>query len=71
MAQSAERKKVSIRLVSGKQKQLDSAVALIREHYGATLAVWHELTDEQRAEVLAHSPLLAKLVELLRPTYGG
>ncbi len=59
------KKKVSIKLTPGKQKQL-----LIREHYGATLAVWHELTDEQRVEVLAHSPLLAKLVELLRPIYG-
>jgi len=69
MERSAKRS-VSVRLTPGKQKQLDGAVALIREHYGATLAAWHELTDEQRAEVLAHSPLLAKLVELLRPVYG-
>jgi len=70
MAQSAK-KKYSVLLTPGKQKQLDGALTLIRDHYGATLAAWHELTDEQRAEVLAHSPLLAKLVELLRPTYGG
>ncbi len=65
------KRSVSVRLTPGKQKQLDGALTLIREHYGDTLAAWHELTDEQRAEVLAHSPLLAKLVELLRPTYGG
>lgn len=70
MERSAKRS-VSVRLTPGKQKQLDSAVTLIREHYGATLAAWHELTDERRAEVLAHSPLLAKLAELLRPIYGS
>lgn len=69
--EQSTKKKVSIKPTPGKQKQLDSAVTLIRDHYGATLAVWRELTDEQRAEVLAHSPLLAKLVELLRPIYGS
>lgn len=75
MAQSAEVEAVvtaaSIKTTSGKQKQLDGALETISEHYSATLAVWGKLTAEQRAELLAHSPLLASLVELLRPIYGS
>lgn len=53
----------SIKVTPGKAKQLESAVKLIREHYGAVLAVWRELPDEQRRRLLEHSPMLARLLD--------
>ncbi len=58
---------VSCKLTPGKAKQLESAVALLAEHYAPVLGAWASLTLEQRAQALAHSPLLARLVEMVRP----
>lgn len=57
----------TMKLTPGKQKQIDSAIVLLQEHYGAVLAVWGQLTAEQREAALAHSPLLAKLMALILP----
>ncbi len=58
---------VSCKLTPGKARQLENAVALLTEHYAPVLAVWPSLTAEQRAQALAHSPMLARLVEMARP----
>ena len=67
----ASKKRVTIKLTPGKQKQVERAVALLVEHYGAALAVWGELTSEQREAVLAHSPLLDRLWGMLERMHHG
>lgn len=56
-------KTVSIKVPPGQAKKLTDAVALVRSHYGPVLVVWRELTEAQRQQVLAHSPVLAKLMD--------
>ena len=56
----------TIKLTSGKQKQIRSALGLLCQHYSEILLVWGQLTLRQREEVLAHSPLLAELISLFR-----
>ena len=53
----------SIKLTSGKQKQkqVKSALELLSETYGDLLQNWGSLTEEQRQEVLEHSPCLNEL----------
>lgn len=68
MAPSSEQKgRKSIRLTPGKQKQLLRALDALEEHYHDLAKVWTDLTPEQREQVLAHSPVLARWVELARP----
>ena len=45
-------------------------MADLKAHYGDVLAAWGGLTDEQQADVLAHSPLLAELKALTEPLRG-
>lgn len=66
MARSSKRT-VSCKMTPSKAKQLESAIALLAEYYAPVLAAWPDLTPEQRAQVLAHSPILARLVEIVRP----
>ncbi len=58
---------VSCKLTPGKAKQVQSALDLLAQHYAPVLAAWGSLTPEQRAQALAHSPVLARLVEMVRP----
>lgn len=53
--------KKSIKLTSGKQKQVKRALELLSETYGELLQNWGSLTEEQKQEVLAHSPCLNEL----------
>ncbi len=62
---------VSCKLTPGKVRQVESAVALLAEHYAPVLAAWGSLTSEQRVQALAHSPILARLVEMVRPVVEG
>ena len=57
----------SIKLTPGKAKQVEEALTLLAAHYGEVIALWPQLTAEQRQGVLAHSPLLAKLAALTAP----
>ena len=66
----ADKPRKSIKLTPGKEKQLRAALADLKAHYGDTLASWGSLTDAQRADVLAHSPLLAELKALTEPLRG-
>ena len=66
----ADKPRKSIKLTPGKEKQLRAAMADLKAHYGDTLAAWGGLTDEQQADVLAHSPVLAELVALTEPLRG-
>ena len=66
----AAKPRKSIKLTPGKEKQLRAALADLKAHYGDTLAAWGGLTDEQQADVLAHSPLLAELKALTEPLRG-
>jgi hypothetical protein len=54
----------SIKLTPGKAKQLASALDLIERYTDPVAEVWHSFTDEQREKLLAHSPVLARLVSL-------
>ena len=63
----ADKPRKSIKLTPGKEKQLRAALANLKARYGDTLAAWGGLTDEQQADVLAHSPLLAELKALTEP----
>jgi len=67
MGTLSKRRKKSIKLTPGKRKQIRRALTLLTEHYAATLKLWEELQPAQRAEVLAHSPLLADLAALTAP----
>ena len=66
----ADKPRKSIKLTPGKEQQFRAALADLKAHYGDTLASWGSLTAEQRADVLAHSPLLAELVALTEPLRG-
>ena len=66
----ADKPRKSIKLTPGKEKQLRAAMADLKARYGDTLAAWGGLTDEQQADVLAHSPLLAELKALTEPLRG-
>lgn len=57
--------RVSVKLPPGKAKKMGDAVALIVEHYGALLAVWRDLTPEQRARAMEHCPVIAPLLKVL------
>jgi hypothetical protein len=67
---AADKPRKSIKLTPGKEKQLRAALAVLKAHYGDTLASWGSLTEAQRADVLAHSPVLAELVALVEPLRG-
>ena len=69
-ATMADKPRKSIKLTPGKEKQLRAALADLKAHYGDTLAACGGLTDEQQADVLAHSPVLAELVALVEPLRG-
>ena len=60
MAQSSS--SVSIKMTPGKAKQVSTAVETIRTQYGPLLDMWQTLSEEQRRAVLAHPPLLARLL---------
>jgi len=64
MAPSSSKKRYSIKLTPGKQKQIVSAIDLLIAHYGETLTAWSELTPEQREQALVHSPQLTRLLGL-------
>jgi hypothetical protein len=66
----ADKPRKSIKLTPGKEKQLRAALAVLKAHYGDTLASLGSLTEAQRADVLAHSPVLAELVALVEPLRG-
>ncbi len=66
----ADKPRKSIKLTPGKEKQLRAAMADLKAHCGDTLAAWGGQTDEQQADVLAHSPLLAELKALTEPLRG-
>jgi len=59
--------KKSIKLPSGKQKKVKSALELLSETYGDLLQNWGSLTEEQKQEVLEHSPCLSELKTLTEP----
>ena len=67
---AADKPRKSIKLTPGKEQQFRAALADMKAHYGDTLAAWGGLTDEQQADVLAHSPLLAELKALTEPLRG-
>lgn len=69
MVQLSKPKK-SIKLPSGKQKKVKSALELLSETYGDLLQNWCSLTEEQKQEVLAHSPCLNELKMLTEPLRG-
>jgi len=69
MVQLSKPKK-SIKLPSGKQKKVKSALELLSETYGDLLQNWCSLTEEQKQEVLAHSPCLSELKALTDPLRG-
>lgn len=54
----------SIKLTSGKKKQLSSALDLIEAHTSAAAEAWPQLTPEQREKLLEHSPVLARFLSL-------
>jgi len=60
----------SIKLTPGKIQQITSALELLEATYEALLADWHLLTDAQRAVLVAHSPLLVRLLALTEMARG-
>lgn len=61
----------SLKLTPGRERQIDDALALLEAHCGAALAAWGSLTQRQRDDLLAHSPRLARLLDMLRVAAGG
>ena len=72
MGQSSavSKEKLSIKLSKGQEKQIADALGVMAAVYGPLLAQWRALSAKERAEVLAHSPLLARAVALFGGTYG-
>ena len=68
---AAKRRRAPCKLTPGKARQIEGVLALLEQHYGQVLEAWPSLTGEQRQEVLAHSPLLARLIMLARPWEEG
>ena len=62
--------RLSIRLTPDQAESMANTIKDVREHFGDVLAAWGSLMAEQRADVLAHSPLLAELVALVEPLRG-
>jgi hypothetical protein len=53
-----------MKLAGGASQSLVNALDRIEAHVGPVLDVWGELTPAQRVGVLAHSPVLARIVAL-------
>lgn len=58
---------VSIRLTAAQRTAMETRLSALESLYGPLAAQWPALTPAQRAQVLEHSPLLARLLKLLRP----
>ena len=61
----------SIRLNEAKAKKLTGYLDEIEAHYRPIIEAWPSLTSEQRQAVLVHSPILSRLVALVRPVLEG
>ena len=59
-----------IKMTPGEAVKLDKALDDIEAFYGDILASWHLLTPQQKADTLAHSPILKSLKELTDPLRG-
>lgn len=62
---SSNKTRISLKITSGKQKQIESAIALIKEQYGTILDIWNTLPEEKKRSILDHSPLLNTLLKNL------
>lgn len=46
---------------------MKQAVERVKAHYAPVLAVWGQATPAQREKFMTNSPLLAELLNILRP----
>ena len=58
-------KKVKVTLNAGQQKKLLENIAGIAPHVTALLPIYAGADEKSRAELLAHSPVLAEFIALL------
>ena len=58
-------KKVKVTLNAGQQKKLLENIAGIAPHVTALLPIYAGASEGERAELLAHSPVLAAFIALL------
>lgn len=70
MGKSSTKDRKSIKLTPGKQQQFQSALTDMRLRYSNVLASWSVLTESQKQEVLANSPILSGLKNLTEPFRG-
>lgn len=59
--------KYSAMLTPAAKILMKQAVERVKAHYAPVLAVWSSATREQREKFLSNSPLLAELLDILRP----
>ena len=62
MAQSSKPQKGK-KKTPAEAKKLADAIALIKASYADVLSVWGQVTDKQKQDYLANSPLLAELLD--------
>jgi len=57
----------TMRLTAIRRQKLSSALDILAAHAETAASVWSEASDEQRETILAHSPLLARLIAMTAP----
>lgn len=62
--------KARLKLNKKRADDLMRALDTIEVHIKVAAEVWSELTDEQRRQLLEHSPVLARFVALAGPFCG-
>jgi len=67
MGPSSSKPRLTIKIPPGKAKQFEAALVLLEAQYVALGQAWPQLTKAQRAAILEHSPLLARIVAIARP----
>lgn len=66
MAESSKRR-VSVKIASKDKPKITNAISVVETHLGLIAPVWAQLTDEQRRQVLEHSPLLSRVLQAVAP----
>ena len=58
---------ISVKMNPKQSESMQNTIKDVREHFGELLQNWGSLTEEQKQEVLEHSPCLSELKTLTEP----
>ena len=60
----------SIKVNAGQASKLEKALDDLEAHHGEFIAAWPQYTEQQRRDVLEHSPIFARLTAMTDPLRG-